>query len=158
MPSASSICLGRRSQKIDPVRSSGSSWQRIRAMNMLNISWNTWMIAWASLLWRPSFRCSTIWPTFSRSKTNHRPPVASGSRWIGSSYEKSRRRRSLRATRRMTMSRKCSYKGGNLLKQKVQFKQQILLAQPKGIQGLKRQKPIPCRPVLFHRKLKGRNQ
>lgn len=32
------ICLGRRSQKIDPVRSSGSSWQRIRAMNMLNIS------------------------------------------------------------------------------------------------------------------------
>jgi len=44
------------------------------------------------------------------------------------------------------------------LKQKVQFKQQILLAQPKGIQGLKRQKPIPCRPVLFHRKLKGRNQ
>lgn len=50
------------------------------------------------------------------------------------------------------------YKGGNLLKQKVQFKQQILLAQPKGIQGLKRQKPIPCRPVLFHRKLKGRNQ
>lgn len=49
-------------------------------------------------------------------------------------------------------------KGGNLLKQKVQFKQQILLAQPKGIQGLKRQKPIPCRPVLFHRKLKGRNQ
>ena len=32
----------------------------------------------------------------SRSKTNHRPPVASGSRWIGSSYEKSRRRRSLR--------------------------------------------------------------
>lgn len=100
----------------------------------------------------------TIWPTFSRSKTNHRPPVAFGSRWIGSSYEKSRRRRSLRATRRMTMSRKCSYKGGNLLKQKVQFKQQILLAQPKGIQGLKRQKPIPCRPVLFHRKLKGRNQ
>ena len=58
----------------------------------------------------------------------------------------------------MTMSRKCSYKGGNLLKQKVQFKQQILLAQPKDIQGLKRQKPIPCRPVLFHRKLKGRNQ
>lgn len=111
-----------------------------------------------ALLWRPSFRCSTIWPTFSRSKTNHRPPVASGSRWIGSSYEKSRRRRSLRATRRMTMSRKCSYKGGNLLKQKVQFKQQILLAQPKDIQGLKRQKPIPCRPVLFHRKLKGRNQ
>lgn len=50
------------------------------------------------------------------------------------------------------------YKGGNLLKQKVQFKQQILLAQPKDIQGLKRQKPIPCRPVLFHRKLKGRNQ
>ena len=39
-----------------------------------------------------------------------------------------------------------------------QTKQQILLAQPKGIQGLKRQKPIPCRPVLFHRKLKGRNQ
>lgn len=35
------------------------------------------------------------------------------------------------------MSRKCSYKGGNLLKQKVQFKQQILLAQPKDIQGLK---------------------
>lgn len=90
---------------------------------------------------------------------NQPPPSgAFGSRWIGSSYEKSRRRRSLRATRRMTMSRKCSYKGGNLLKQKVQFKQQILLAQPKGIQGLKRQKPIPCRPVLFHRKLKGRNQ
>ena len=35
----------------------------------------------------------------------------------------------------MTMSRKCSYKGGNLLKQKVQFKQQILLAQQKTFKG-----------------------
>ncbi|MFQ9843658.1 MAG: hypothetical protein ACLSDK_04730 [Oscillospiraceae bacterium] len=44
------------------------------------------------------------------------------------------------------------------MKQKAQFKQQILLAQTKGIQKLKRQKPIPSRPIPFHRKLKGRNQ
>ena len=59
-----------------------------QAMNMLNISWNTWMTAWASLLWRPSFRCSTIWPTFSRSKTNHRPPVDRKSTRLNSSHLK----------------------------------------------------------------------
>lgn len=105
--------LGKEVPKIDPVRSSGSSWQRIRAMNMLNISWNTWMIAWASLLWRPSFRCSTIWPTFPGAKptTALRCVRVAVDRKL---LRKSRRRRSLRATRRMTMSRKCSYKGGNL--------------------------------------------
>ena len=65
-------------------------------MNMLNISWNTWMTAWASLLWRPSFRCSTIWPTFSRSKTNHRifrENAALPAIYAGMQIDKKRRRR-----------------------------------------------------------------
>lgn len=141
------------------MRSSGSSWQRIRATNMLNISWNTWMTAWASLLWRPSFRCSAIWPTSSRSKINHRPPVASGLRWTGSSYEKSRRRRSLRVTKPMTMSRKCSYSGGgSFLKRKPEFKRSALLMHAESAQKIKRQMQLCHRPVLFHRKLEGRNQ
>lgn len=30
---------------------------------------DTWMTGWASRPWRPSFRCSIIWPTSSRNKT-----------------------------------------------------------------------------------------
>ena len=44
------------------------------------------------------------------------------------------------------------------MKQKRKFRQQTLLSHAEDIQRLKKRKLIPSKPILFHRKLKGRNQ